>query len=1000
MRNKIPAVSATTLTPTPDKKSPQWTLLMSSILLVFCLSVIYLINPETVQFFNFTATDIILETAEPPQAEEEVVVVAIDELSLKQYGQWPWPRYRLARLLEKIKDSGATSIGVNILFPEQDRTSPKLWQETLENDFGYAVDTSDIPAEVLDYDVFLANTLADGPFVLGYEFVFGASSSKKNVCNLNPVSVTLSEEYGSKKPPLKFHRADEVVCNYEVLAGKISRSGFLNGTPDIDGVLRRLPLLIEYEGELYPSFALGVLMKFIRHDMLILQKESDFISRISLADLHIPTDEWGNFLLGPSRPGKAAHFSAADVLAGKISAESFYNKIVLVGLIASGVTQEYATPLAPITSLLDLHKYSIESLASGLHTMRNHYFPIWETVASFLFCLVLAIVIARVSTVWSVGLSFLAICSSWGVATTVYQSSGYLFSPLLPTVALILNCCLLLLLKFNNFQLQAQSETGDALLLLKSSENSLQSILKTIPDIVFRLDESGRINFISPAITNYMKTPEPLLGRSVFEIVAPEDLDKAQYRMNERRTGDRATFDLEIRLLLTKEIGKTQDAARIFSVSAEGIYQDNNPDGGSFLGTQGIVRDITDRKRLEHQLLQAQKMEVVGNLAAGIAHDLNNILSGLVSYPDLLLLEIPKDSPLHEKVSVIQRSGKKAAAIVQDLLTLARRSVEVNDVCNMNTIITDYMNSVEFQRVKGKYPQIAVHTDLHHVLMNVQGSAVHLSKVIMNVLHNALEAMPAGGEIVISTSNTYVDTYIDGYEDIPEGEYICTTVSDNGVGIPEKDLGRIFEPFYTKKSMEKSGTGLGMTVIWATMKDHKGYIDIISKEGQGTTLKMYLPSTREQVNTQQRRIVLDDYIGSEDILIVDDIAEQLEIAENMLAKLGYTVCKASSGEKALELIKRQRVDLVVLDMIMPGGLDGLETYREIIQLYPKQKAIITSGFSESERVKKLQNLGAGSYVQKPYTMEKLGMVVREELDRETNRAPVNKSRGSSEEDVS
>ncbi len=954
---------------------------MSSLLLVLCLSVIYLFNPETVQFLTFTSTDIILGTAEPPEPEKEVVTVAIDEASLKQYGQWPWPRYRLARLLEKIKDAGATSIGVNILFPEKDRTSPKLWQETLENDFGYAVDTSDIPAEVLDYDAFLAKTLKDGPFVLGYEFIFGASSSKATACNLNPISTTSLGRYGAMRPPLKLHRANGAICNYEVLAQNTTRSGFLNGAPDIDGVLRRLPLLIEYEGELYPSFALGVLMQFMRHDLLILQRDGASIPHISLADLHIPTDEQGNFLLGPSRLEKPAHFSAADVLEGKISADSFSNKIVLVGLTASGVTREYSTPMAPITSLLDLHKYSIESLASGLHTMRNHLFPVWETGASFLFCLVLAIVIARLSTVWSVGVSFLAVWSSWVAAATVYQNSGYLFSPLMPTISVVLNCCLLLLLKFNHFKRRARSETGDALLLLKSSENSLQSILKTIPDIVFRLDRNGRINFISPAISKYVKSPEPLLGRSVFELVAPEDLDKAQYRMNERRTGDRATFDLEIRLLLTKEYGETQEATRFFSVSAEGIYQDNDSGGGGFLGTQGIVRDITDRKRLEHQLMQAQKMEVVGNLAAGIAHDLNNILSGLVSYPDLLLLEIPKDSPLHEKVTVIQKSGKRAAAIVQDLLTLARRNVEVNDVCNMNAIIADYMNSMEFQRVKARYPKIMVHSELHPALMNVQGSAVHLSKVIMNILHNALEAMPAGGEIVMSTSNTYVDTHIGGYEDIPEGEYTCTTISDNGVGISEGDLNRIFEPFYTKKSMDKSGTGLGMTVIWATVKDHKGYIDIISKEGQGTTLKIYLPSTREQAKTQERRIVLDDYIGSEDILIVDDIPEQLDIAGNMLAKLGYTVCKASSGKNALELIKQHPADLVILDMIMPDGLDGLETYREILRLYPKQKAIITSGFSESERVKKLQDLGAGRYVQKPYTMEKLGIVVREELDR-------------------
>jgi CheY-like chemotaxis protein len=251
----------------------------------------------------------------------------------------------------------------------------------------------------------------------------------------------------------------------------------------------------------------------------------------------------------------------------------------------------------------------------------------------------------------------------------------------------------------------------------------------------------------------------------------------------------------------------------------------------------------------------------------------------------------------------------------------------------------------------------------------------------MNILSNGLEAMPTGGDIIISTTNVYIDTDFEGYETIPEGEYVCISVSDSGVGIPADDLKRIFEPFYTKKSLHLSGTGLGMTIVWATIKDHNGYIDVQSEEGRGTTFQFYLPTTREDVRAQQRRIVLHDYLGSETILIVDDVPEQLDIAKNMLSKLGYTVHTAGSGEKALKYIKQHPVDLVILDMIMPGGLDGLETYQEMIQLFPDQKAIISSGFIESERVKKLLHLGAGDYVQKPYTLEKLGMAVRGELDR-------------------
>lgn len=964
------------------KWSLQRNLLGSSFLLALFLSCIYLYNPPPIQYLNLKSTDVILGTAQSVTSDFEVMVVDIDEASLQKYGQWPWPRYRLAQLLDTITAAGATSIGVSIIFPEQDRTSPKVWQKNLESDFGYHLDTSDISEEILDHDFFLAKTLKNGPYVLGYKFLFGQQKQSAMFCNLDSVAISRKESSGPQAPGVDFYRAKGVVCNHQVLASAVSRSGFLNGTPDIDGVLRRLPLVIEYNGNLYPSFALAVLMQHNRQDLFGVRLEETDISYLSVADLRIPIDDRGNFFLGPPQSKTEIHISARDIIEGNIATDRFQGKIVLVGLTASGLGQVFQTPMAPATSLLDLHKYSIESLASTGHTIRTRNFSAYEAVTSFILCLCLALCTAYLGTLWSLGLCLLAISLNWVVAGSIYQSSGYLFSPFLVTVSLLLTCVLLTTLKFRHFQLQARSEAGEALARLQANESSLQSILNSIPDIVFRLDDQARISFISTAVCRYVDSQDELLGRSIFDIVAPEDLDKAQYRLNERRTGDRAVRDLEIRLMFSKESGKSEEERRFFSISAQGAYQHSSSQEKIFIGTQGIVKDITERKGLEKQLLQAQKMEVVGSLAAGIAHDLNNILSGLVSYPDLLLLEIPEGSPLRKKILVIQKSGKKAAIIVQDLLTLARRNVEINNVCNMNVIISDYLESVEFKRVKERYPDVVIQTELKENLINIKGSAVHLSKVIMNILHNGLEAMPAGGEICISTSDIYVDSHLEGYEKIPEGEYVCTTVADNGVGIADNNLNYVFEPFFTKKTMGRSGTGLGMTVIWATVKDHKGYLDITSREGHGTILKIYLPATREKIEKQHRLVVLDDYIGSETVLVVDDIAEQLDIAQNMLSKLGYTVVRAGGGKEAIEAVKRQPFDIIVLDMIMADGLDGLETYQEISQLYPGQKAIITSGFSESERVKALQKLGVSSYVQKPYSMETLGMAIREELDRE------------------
>ncbi|MCP4690824.1 MAG: PAS domain S-box protein, partial [Desulfobacterales bacterium] len=233
-----------------------------------------------------------------------------------------------------------------------------------------------------------------------------------------------------------------------------------------------------------------------------------------------------------------------------------------------------------------------------------------------------------------------------------------------------------------------------------------------------------------------------------------------------------------------------------------------------------IARDLTERKRaekekrrMETQLQNARKMEAIGTLAGGVAHDLNNILSGLVSYPELLLLDLPEESPLREGILLIQKSGNRAAAIVQDLLTLARRGVVVTEVVDLNRIVAERLESPEHRSLRGHHPRARVKTDLDPDLLKIMGSPVHLSKTVMNLASNAAEAMPDGGDIVISTRNQYLDRPVKGYDDVRAGDYVTLTVSDDGPGILPVDMERIFEPFYTKKVMGRSGTGLGMAVV-------------------------------------------------------------------------------------------------------------------------------------------------------------------------------------------
>jgi signal transduction histidine kinase/CheY-like chemotaxis protein len=392
-----------------------------------------------------------------------------------------------------------------------------------------------------------------------------------------------------------------------------------------------------------------------------------------------------------------------------------------------------------------------------------------------------------------------------------------------------------------------------------------------------------------------------------------------------------------------------------------------------------------ERGTLDEKLQQAKRMEDLGILAGGVAHDLNNILVGTVSYPDLLLTRLPADSPLREPLETIRRSGMKAAAIVQDLLTLARRGVASPQVLNLNTVITDYFLSPEYERLKSFHPHVDVELELDPGLPNLSGSPIHLLKVVMNLVSNAAEAMPDGGKIVVSTSAEHTGPRVGSFESIEAGDYVLLRVSDTGIGIPQEDIDRIFEPFFTKKVMGRSGTGLGMTVVWGTVKDHEGHIDIESAMGKGTTFMLYFPAKADKLTLiQGMEPAPQGMARGESILIVDDVREQREIAAKMLAELGYSVEAVSNGEEAIAYVNKSRVDLLILDMYMEPGMDGLDTYREILKLRPGQKAIITSGYAETQRVKETQELGAGAYIRKPFFMDTIGAAIRAELDKKRN----------------
>ncbi|MEI7637946.1 MAG: PAS domain S-box protein [Syntrophus sp. (in: bacteria)] len=512
---------------------------------------------------------------------------------------------------------------------------------------------------------------------------------------------------------------------------------------------------------------------------------------------------------------------------------------------------------------------------------------------------------------------------------------------------------------------------------LRESETKYRNLFDQATDGIMIMPVDGSYITVNESFAKLhgYDSPKELEYINLSDLDTPETAKLAPERMQRIFAGEAMKFEVE-HYHKNGHILSLDVACNIINIEDKSYYI-------------GFHKDITEHKQaekrnrdLEERLQRSEKMEALGILAGGVAHDLNNVLGIVVGYAEMLMDEMDEANPMRNDMKKILEGGNRSAAIVQDLLTLARRGVQTKKTVNLNATIADCQKLPEFEKVFSYNPHVELKMDLETDLLNIMGSPVHLGKTIINLVSNSVDAMPNGGLLKITTTNQYLDAPIQGYDNIREGDYVVLSVFDTGEGILERDIKRIFEPFYTKKVMGRSGTGLGLAVVWGTIKDHNGYINVESTEGKGTTFTLYFPVTRDEIAKVDNAIPVSEYIGKEEsILVIDDIKEQRELAAKMLGKLNYKVKTVASGEEAVEYLRIEKAELLVLDMIMDPGMDGLDTYKAVLETHPGQKAIIVSGFSETEHVKEAKSLGAGDYLRKPYIQEKLGLAVRKELDR-------------------
>lgn len=525
---------------------------------------------------------------------------------------------------------------------------------------------------------------------------------------------------------------------------------------------------------------------------------------------------------------------------------------------------------------------------------------------------------------------------------------------------------------------QARQKAEEASKTLAKSEGFLNTILENIPHMIFVKDaetlEFIHFNKAGEELTGFAR--QDLLGKKI-ESAQPDAVSSLMTEQDQKVLDEKKPIAFQ-----NVTISTAQHGERTFNIKKIPLLNlDHQPE---FI--LGIGEDITEqlaaekeKQELENKLNQALKMEAIGLMAGGVAHDLNNILAAITGYPELMLRKLPAESDFRKPLEVILDSGTRAVAIVSDLLTVAKGAASERNPTDLNPLIREYLNSPEFQSTMKYFTNGEVKTQLDEHLHKVSASSVHIKKCLMNLVNNAVEAMRGEGLISISTWNEVISYKSRSGHGLVAGEYVVLSVKDDGPGISQKDLEHIFEPFYTKKAMGKRGTGLGLAVVWNTIKSHKGEI-FVDSSSQGTTFSLYFPVCHA---TQLGFSELENeaFIGGQGqkILVVDDEPHMRDIACEILKEAGYQAESVGSGEEALKYIAHTAVDLVLLDMFMEPGISGFETYQKIISINPTQKALIASGYSESVDVKRALELGVARFISKPYSFNQLCSVVKDIL---------------------
>ena len=501
---------------------------------------------------------------------------------------------------------------------------------------------------------------------------------------------------------------------------------------------------------------------------------------------------------------------------------------------------------------------------------------------------------------------------------------------------------------------------------LRRSEERYRVLFEESKDMVYIATHAGNFLDINPAGVALLghESREELLKADIRETYL-EPQDRRHFQQTIERDG--FVKDYEVRL-------RRKDGTPITVLITASAVKDSS---GKIESYRGIIRDITERRRLEQQLFQAQKMESIGTLAGGIAHDFNNILSGILGYASFMKTKLSSDHPLRGYVDTIEKGAVRAAELTSKLLAFARGGKYETKPVDLNEIVNETVNII--YRTFDK--SIEVEPRLHENLPTVDADAGQIQQVLMNLLVNSRDAMPDGGTLIIETGvDVLTAEDVKTNIEASTGQYVTVAVIDSGIGMNREVQQRIFEPFFTTKEKGK-GTGLGLAMVYGVVKNHGGFVKVYSEIGRGSTFQVYLPASGKSEEIKKKSGQTRGLHGDELIFVVDDEESICRFARDVFQEFGYRVLTAADGWEAIEIyqIHWREIGLVILDMIMPKS-GGLETYLKMKVINPAVKALLSTGYSQNGKAQEILDRGVQGFIQKPYLAHQLLTTVRSVLD--------------------